>query len=77
MTDTIAISVSVRLPQQYESRLVHCPAGLYAAAFLRMVCGDRWKSDNVLLVSEGRVVLADDVLHDGMALEILPMVDGG
>lgn len=77
MTVTIAITVQVRLPRQHETRLMQCPAGLSASGFLRMVCNDMWQNTDVLLVSEGHVVLASDILQDGMTLEILPMVDGG
>lgn len=77
MTGTIAITVQVCLPRQHETRQMHCPAGLTAAAFLRMVCDDMWQNTDVLLVSNGHVILANEILQDGMTLEILPMVDGG
>lgn len=77
MTDTIAVTVQVRLPRQNETRLLHCPAGLNATAFLRMVCGEMWKNTDVLLVSNGHVILPDEILQNGMTIEIVPLVDGG
>lgn len=63
-------------PVPAPARQITCPAGTKAGDLLN-IYGDLWQSKDVLIISQGRVILPDDILQQGMTLDILPLVDGG
>lgn len=75
---SISLHVHCHVPGQQAAQQIRCPAGTQAAELLRLCGGgDLWQSKDVLMVSQGRVILPDDLLQEGMTLDILPLVDGG
>lgn len=66
----------IQQTEQSPIRQINCPAGTQAGDVLALY-GDQWQSKDVLMVSAGRVILPGDILHEGMTLDILPLVDGG